>query len=84
MEAGYIPEYTERNGCTCSLRDSKMFIATLFIITNWKQPKFPSTAEWIYKLQYSHTMEYCTEVKNAATCNMDESHSIEQKTQEHI
>lgn len=63
-----------------------MFIATLFIIiTNWKQSKFSSTVEWIYKLQYSPTMEYCTEVKNAAaTCNMDESHSIEQKTQEHI
>lgn len=61
-----------------------MFIATLFIITtNWKQPKFPSTVEWIYKSQYSRTMEYCTDVKNAATCNVDEPHSIEQKTQEH-
>lgn len=55
-----------------------MFIATLFIVTtNWKQPKFPSTVEWIYKSWYRRTMEYCT-------CNMDESHSTEQDTRVHI
>ena len=36
-----------------------MFIAALFIISKtWKQPKCPSTDEWIKKMWYIHTMEY--------------------------
>ena len=35
-----------------------MFIATLFTIARtWKQPRCPSTDEWIKKLWYIHTME---------------------------
>ena len=35
------------------------FITALFIIAKkWKQPKCPSTDEWINKMWYSHTMEY--------------------------
>ena len=36
-----------------------MFIAALFTIARtWKQPKCPSTDEWIKKMWYMYTMEY--------------------------
>ena len=36
-----------------------MFIAALFTIAKtWKQPKCPSTDEWIKKMWYLYTMEY--------------------------
>ena len=36
-----------------------MFIAAQFTIaTYWKQPKCPSTHEWIQKLWYIYTMEF--------------------------
>ena len=36
-----------------------LFIAVLFTIANtWKQPKCPSTEEWIKKMWYIYTMEY--------------------------
>ena len=36
-----------------------MFITALFIIaSSWKQPRCPSTDEWIKKLWYIYTMEY--------------------------
>ena len=36
-----------------------MFIAALFTIARtWKQPKCPSTDEWVKKMWYIHTMEY--------------------------
>ena len=36
-----------------------MFIAALFTIAKtWKQPKCPSTDEWIKKMWYMYTMEY--------------------------
>ena len=35
-----------------------MFIAALFTIPKtWKQPKCPSTDEWIWKMWYIYTME---------------------------
>jgi hypothetical protein len=35
---------------------STMFIATLFIIArSWKEPRFPSTEEWIQKMWCIHT-----------------------------
>jgi hypothetical protein len=35
-----------------------MFIATLFIIArSWKEPRCPSTEEWIQKMWYIYTME---------------------------
>ena len=38
---------------------SSMFIAALFIIAKtWKQPRCPSTEEWIKKMWYIYTMEY--------------------------
>ena len=36
-----------------------MFIAALFTIAGtWKQPRRPSTNEWIKKLWYIYTVEY--------------------------
>ena len=36
-----------------------MFTAALFTIAReWKQPKCPSTDEWIKKMWYIYTMEY--------------------------
>ena len=46
---------------TCSI----MFRAALFIITRiWKQPRCPSTEEWIQKMWYIYTMEYYSAIKN--------------------
>ena len=42
----------ERDTC------APMFIAELFTIARaWKQPRCPSTDEWIRKLRYKYTME---------------------------
>ena len=41
-----------------------MFIAALFtIVRTWKQPKCPSTEEWIKKMWYIYTMEYYSATK---------------------
>ena len=41
-----------------------MFIAALFTIAKpWKQPKCPSTDEWIKKMWYLYTMEYYSATK---------------------
>ena len=41
-----------------------MFIAALFTIARtWKQPKYPSTEEWIKKMWYIHTMECYSAIK---------------------
>ena len=41
-----------------------MFIAALFtILRTGKQPRCPSTDEWIKKLWYIHTMEYYSTMK---------------------
>ena len=43
-----------------------MFIAALFTIAStWKQPRYPSTDEWIKKL-YIYTMEYYSAIKRNA------------------
>jgi hypothetical protein len=42
-----------------------MFIAALFIIArSWKEPRCPSTEEWIQKMWYNYTMEYYSAIKN--------------------
>jgi hypothetical protein len=42
-----------------------MFIAVFFIIArHWKQPRSPSTEEWIKKMWYIYTMQYYSAVKN--------------------
>jgi hypothetical protein len=56
----YLGIYSEDvptfNKDTCST----MFIAALFIIDrSWKEPRYPSTEEWMQKIWYIYTMEYC-------------------------
>jgi hypothetical protein len=44
---------------------STMFIAALFIIArSWKQPRCPTTEEWIQKMWYIYTIEYYSAIKN--------------------
>ena len=44
-----------------------LFIAALFTIARtWKQPRCPSTDEWIKKLWYIHTMENYSTIKRNA------------------
>ena len=41
-----------------------MFTAPLFTIAKtWKQPKCPSTDEWIQKVWYIYTVEYYSAIK---------------------
>jgi hypothetical protein len=44
---------------------STLFIEDLFIIArSWKEPRCPSTEEWIQKMWYIYTMEYYSAIKN--------------------
>ena len=57
---GIYPEktMTRKDACT------PMFIAALFAIAKtWKQPKCPSTEEWIKKTWYIYTMEHHSAIK---------------------
>ena len=59
---GMCPEKTEtliwKDTCT------PIFIAALLTIAKtWKQPKCPSTDEWIEKMWYIYTMEYYSAIK---------------------
>jgi hypothetical protein len=41
-----------------------MFLETLFIIARiWKEPRCPSTEEWIQTMWYIYTMEYYSAIK---------------------
>ena len=41
-----------------------VFIAALFTAAKtWKQPKCPSTEEWIKNMWYTYTMEYYSAIK---------------------
>ena len=59
---GIYPEDVPTNKKeTCPTR----FKAALFIIArSWKEPRWPSTEEWIQKLWYIYTMEYYSAIKN--------------------
>jgi hypothetical protein len=42
-----------------------MFIAVLFTIAKlWKQPRCPTTDEWIKKMWFLYTMEFYSATKN--------------------
>jgi hypothetical protein len=44
--------------------EAPMFIAVLFTIAKlWKQPRCPSTDEWIKKMWYLYTMEFYLAMK---------------------
>ena len=41
-----------------------MFIEALFTVARtWKQPRYPSTDEWIRKMWYIYTVEYSSAIK---------------------
>jgi hypothetical protein len=41
-----------------------MLMAALFIIArSWKEPRCPSTEEWIQKMWYIYTMVYYLDIK---------------------
>ena len=57
---GIYPEKT----MTCKDTYTLMFIAAVYIIAKtWKQPKCPSTEEWIKKMWYIYTTEYYLAIK---------------------
>ena len=54
------PEETKTEKVTCT----PMFVAALFTTAKTlKQPRCPSTDEWIKKLWYIYTMEYHSAIK---------------------
>jgi hypothetical protein len=58
----YPEEVPTCNKLTCLT----MFIAALFIVTrSWKEPRCPSTEEWIQKMWYIYTVEYYSAIKNS-------------------
>ena len=60
---GIYPKETKTEKDTCT----PMFIAALFTIAKtWKQPRCPSTDDWIKKLWYIYTMEYYSAIKRNA------------------
>ena len=57
---GIYQEETKIERDTCI----PLFTAALFTIARtWKQPRCPSTDEWIKKLRYIYTMEYYSAIK---------------------
>jgi hypothetical protein len=57
----YPEDAPTSNKDTCST----MFIAALFRIDrSWKEPRCPSTEEWLQKMWYIYTMEYYSAIKN--------------------
>ena len=57
---GIYPEKTITQKDTCT----PMFTAALFTVARtWKQPKCPTTDEWIKKMWYIYTMEYYSAIK---------------------
>ena len=60
---GIYPEETKIEKDTCI----PLFIAALITIARtWKQPRCPSTDEWIMKLRYIYTMEYYSALERNA------------------
>ena len=60
---GIYPKETKIEKDTCI----PLLITALFTTARtWKQPKCPSTDEWIKKLWYIHTMEYYSAIKRSA------------------
>ena len=57
---GIYPQETkiEKDICT-----KKLTAALFTIVRTWKQPRCPSTDEWIKRLWYIYTMEYYSAIK---------------------
>ena len=61
LQGTYPEDDPIHNKDTCS----NMFIAALFIIVkNQKEPRCPSTVEWIQKVCNIYTMNYYSAIKN--------------------
>ena len=69
IELPYDPAIPQLGTClekTIIQKESRttMFIAALFTIARtWKQPKCPSTDEWIKKMWHIYTVEYYSAIK---------------------
>ena len=75
-----------------------MFIAALFTIARtWKQPKCPSTKEWMKNIWYIYTMEYSVQFSsvtqscptlcdpmNRSTPGLPVHHQLQEFTQTHV
>ena len=60
---GIYPEETKIKRDTCI----PLFIAAPFIVAiTWKQPRCPSTDEWLRKLWYIYTVGYYSAIKRNA------------------
>ena len=60
---GIYPKETKIEKDTCI----RLFIAALFTIAGiWKQPRCPSTDEWLKKLWYIYTVEHYSLIKRNA------------------
>ena len=60
--SGYFSK--EKETLTGKYICTPMFIAALFTIArSWKQPKCPSTDEWIKMMWHIYTMEYYSVIK---------------------
>ena len=63
---GIYPDKTQLKRDTCT----HMFTAALFTIAKtWKQPKCPSTDDWIRKKWYIYTVEYYSAIKKNVICS---------------
>ena len=49
-----------------------IFIVAVFTVARtWKQPRCPSTEEWVKKIWYTHTMEYYSAIKRNKYIQID-------------
>ena len=56
----YLENKNSKSKGTCI----PMFLVALIIIAKtWKQPKYPSTDEWIKKIWHAYTMAYYSSIK---------------------
>ena len=59
--------FLEKDTCT------RMFTAALLTLAKtWKQPKCPSTEEWIKKMWHIYTMEYYSAIKKTNQCHLQQ------------
>ena len=66
-QESYYWAYTQRKAIIPKDKCTPMFTAALFTrARTWKQPRYPSTDEWIRKLCYIYTMEYYSAIKRDA------------------
>jgi hypothetical protein len=57
----YLEDVPTCNKDTCSII---CIVASFIIARNWKEPRCPSTEEWIQKMCYIYTIDYYSAIKN--------------------